>query len=86
MITETITLNYPIEHSGVRITEVTLRRPKGRDIRRSEQLALTNKGGDYARTLSMIADLAELAPDAIDNMDASDIERISEVVKGFLGV
>ncbi|WP_434361067.1 phage tail assembly protein [Parasalinivibrio latis] len=77
---ETITLGYPIEVEGEQITVITLRRPKARDLKHME----TAKGGEIAKSIGLIANLAELPPSAIENLDASDFQKVSDVVASFL--
>ncbi|USH01055.1 phage tail assembly protein [Grimontia kaedaensis] len=77
---ETITLDYPIDVEGERIDVITLRRPKARDLKHME----TAKGGEIAKSIGLIANLAELPPSAIDDLDASDFQTVSDVVAGFL--
>ncbi|WP_175401943.1 phage tail assembly protein [Veronia pacifica] len=75
-----MTLNYPIEVEGELLSQVSLRRPKARDLKHME----TAKGGEIAKSMGLIAHLAELSPHAIEELDASDFQAISEVVAGFL--
>lgn len=77
---EVVTLAYPIEVEGELLSQVTLRRPKARDLKHME----TAKGGEIAKSMGLIAHLAELPPHAIEELDASDFQAISEVVAGFL--
>lgn len=79
--TETIQLDYPFTFEGVEYTELTLRRPKLRDIKKSE----TAKGNMNKGT-KMLADLAEMDPRAIDEMDMEDFKKASLVIAGFMGV
>lgn len=76
----TIKLTYPVEAEGRTIDEITIRRPKARDLRKME----TAKGGEIAKSIDLIANLAELPPSAIEDLDASDFQALSEQVAGFL--
>ena len=80
-MSETIKLNYPIESEGNTVTEITLRRPKARDLKKMER----GSGGDIAKSIEFIADLAELPPSAIEELDGEDFQSLSEVVARFLG-
>lgn len=79
-MSKSIKLNYPVQAEGRSIEEITLRRPKARDLRKME----TAKGGDIAKSIDLIANLAELPPSAIEDLDASDFQSLSDKVAGFL--
>lgn len=76
-----IQLEYPVEAEGQTIDAITIRRPKARDLKRME----VAKGGEIAKSIDLIANLAELPPSAIEDLDAADFQAVSEVVAGFLG-
>ncbi len=80
-MSETIQLEYPIEAEGRTITAITLRRPKARDLKKMER----SSGGDIAKSIEFVADLAELPPAAIEELDGADFQCLSGVVAGFLG-
>lgn len=75
----TIRLQYPFTLGGVTYDELTIRRPKMRDIKRSER-----HKEDLNKSLNMIADLAEIAPEVVEEMDPVDFAAISEVVGDFM--
>lgn len=77
----TVELVVPIEVDGAMVTEVTLRRPKVRDMRR-----LFRNGDDigYSEIMELAQDLGELSPEAVDELDALDSQRIGEIVNEFL--
>ena len=79
-MSKSIKLKYPVQAEGRRIEEITIRRPKARDLRKME----TAKGGDIAKSIDLIANLAELPPSAIEDLDASDFQSLSNKVAGFL--
>ncbi|CAO3418778.1 phage tail assembly protein [Azospirillum doebereinerae] len=76
-----LALAAPFTVNGLEISELTLRRPKVADLRRMDAV----KGGDLAKTLWMIGQLAGLSPQEVDEIDAGDLEAIAEVVAGFTG-
>lgn len=80
MHTETYKLQYPIEYNGEAISELTIRRPKIRDIKRFEAL----KVPDMDKAIRMLSDLAEIEPGAIEELDAIDFDGASQVIAGFL--
>jgi uncharacterized protein (DUF885 family) len=79
--TETVTLEYPFEFNGETYTELTIRRPKLRDLKKSESVK-----GNMAKGTMMLADLAEIDPKAIEEMDMEDFKTCSMVIADFMGV
>jgi hypothetical protein len=78
--TERVTLGMPIEYDGLPIKEIGLRRPTVGD-----HLAAQKSGGnDAEREITMIANLAELPPEAIHQLDMADYMAIQQVLSGFL--
>ncbi len=80
-MSQTIPLSFPIEIGGRTISDVTIRRPKVGDLRRMEK----HKGSDFDRTMRVLADLTELAPEELDELDTSDLQALSKVLEGFMG-
>ena len=62
---ERIKLNFPIEHDGVPIADIALRRPTVGDHLAAQKSA----GTDAEREIRLIANLAELPPAAIHQLD-----------------
>lgn len=79
MQNQTIKLKHSLLVDGREITEVTLRRPKVRDLRNMDK----QKGSDMEKTLWMIGSLSEMTPAEVDEIDAEDLEAISGVIAGF---
>lgn len=79
-MSETVRLEYPFEFKGEHISEVTLRRPKMRDIKKSQTFK-----DDLDKSLRMIADLAELDPKAVEELDPIDFGRLADVMGEFMG-
>ncbi len=78
-----IILNHPFEFAGKQISEMTLRRPKGRDLEAMEK----EQGGESARAISLIALLNtddDIHTPVMRELDAHDIGRATEVIAGFL--
>ena len=82
MKTKAISLTEPLVFDGQRIAEVTVRRPKVKDLRVLDDLGAD--GDDLARGVAMAAQLTGLPTAAIDEMDASDFAQVSDVIAGFL--
>jgi len=77
---ERITLNFPIEHDGLPIKEIALRRPTVGDHLAAQKAA----GTDAEREIRLIANLAELPPAAIHQLDMKDYAQLQKVLSGFL--
>ncbi len=77
---ERITLNFPIEHDGLPIKEIALRRPTVGDHLAAQKAA----GTDAEREIRLIANLAELPPAAIHQLDMKDYAQLQKVLGGFL--
>ncbi len=75
-----IKLNYPIESSGETIESVHLRRPKVRDMIAQEKTAVS----DAEKEVALFANLCELTPDNILDIDGADYLKIQKVYAGFL--
>ena len=79
-----IKLNFPVEIGNVERSTVTMRRPKGRDVKANFRAA----GGEQENleaTFKLLADLCNLAPDEFDELDMSDIEQLGEQLEAFMG-
>jgi len=77
---ETITLKYPIEVAGEKITSLNLRRPKVRDMLAADK----SSGSDAEKEVSMFANLCEVSPDAIMELDGKDYATLQQAYSAFL--
>lgn len=75
----TITLKHPIKIDGREAAQLTLRRPKVRDLERMDKVS-----GEMAKTVALVADLAEITPDQVRELDAGDFNVVAEALAGFL--
>jgi hypothetical protein len=75
-----IKLTETIKIDGVVISELTLRRPKVRDRLAVERLG-TN---DAEKEVALIANLADIPKDAVEELDLADYAKIQEALQGFL--
>ena len=75
-----IKLIEPIKIDGASISELTLRRPKVRDRLAVERLG-TN---DAEKEVALIANLADIPKDAVEELDLADYAKIQEALQGFL--
>lgn len=76
-----IKLEYPIEHDGLKIAEVGLRRPTVGDRLAVDKLTGVSDG---EREVRLIANLSELPPEAIAKLDLKDYTAIQKALTGFL--
>lgn len=80
------TLKHPLELRNASgeviqtITELSLRRLKGRDLK-----ALDGAKGQGTMILALIAASAQLPPTTVDLLDGEDVTAAGEVVADFLG-
>jgi len=75
-----IKLDYPIDYNGQNRTSVTMRRPKLRDFEAVDAIH-----GDIEKSVRLIANLSEMTPDEVRELDMTDYRRVNEVLEGFLG-
>jgi hypothetical protein len=73
MKTITVKLEDLIEVAGKKIAEVTIRKPIVKDLKLSNAA-----GNELERSLKLIADLAGLAPEEIDQISLTDLGKINE--------
>lgn len=78
---ETYELKYPFTHKGEEFTELCIRRPKLRDLKKADKIK-----DELTKSISMLADLAEIETGAMDEMDPEDFNNASKIVARFLGV
>ena len=74
-----ITLKHPITVDGREVAQLTLRRPKVRDLERMDKVS-----GEMAKAVTLISDLAELTPDQVRELDAGDFAAAAEALGDFL--
>lgn len=76
-------LIFPFDKKdGSTVTEVTLRRPKGKELRKVDKLS--EKDGALSASYQMIAWLSGLDFGDVDEMDGEDVVALSELVTNFL--
>jgi len=77
---ETIELKYPIDVAGEKITSLNLRRPKVRDMLAADKAS----GSDAEKEVNLFANLCEVSPDAIMELDGSDYSQLQKTYSSFL--
>ncbi len=78
-MSEVVKLDHAITVDGKTVNELTLRRPKVRDIK-----AVNGIKDDFNKFLQMTANLAQISPSELEEMDAADMAKVSQVVGKFL--
>lgn len=77
---DTIQLKHPITVDGQEVTEVTLRRPKVRDLK-----AIEGVKSDMEKSIKLVSNLTQMKPAAVEELDAEDFTAISDQVGKFVG-
>ena len=75
-----IPLREPVTLNGASVGVLRLRRPKVRDLE-----AIDKVPGETAKTVALIANLAEWTPDQVRELDAADFAAASKAVAEMLG-
>ena len=78
-----VKLSRPLKIGDRTVAEVTIRRPKVKDLRAMEK-AREPGSTEMDQGIAMAATLCDLPLEAMDEMDAADFASISEVITGFL--
>lgn len=77
---EKIKLDNPIKIDGVVVHEISLRAPKVRDL-----IAAGKKNiSESEREVNLIANLAEISPETVQDLDLRDYMKIQSWLKDFL--
>jgi hypothetical protein len=76
----TVTLEYPFEFEGQTIKTLSLRRPTVGDNLAVQKAAAT----DAEREIRLLANLAEVAPEALHRMDLKDYGKLQTTLASFL--
>jgi hypothetical protein len=78
MTTTPIRLTYPVTVDGQEYTVLQMRRAKVKDRRMAMKQA-----DDASREVHLIANLCEVPPHVIDELDAADYAKLTETLQGF---
>mgnify|MGYP000954081289 CR=1 FL=1 len=77
--TTTITLDFPVVSDGTEVRALYLRRPKVRDHMLADKLG----GTDAEKEVRYFANLCEVAPEMMENLDMSDYKKLRSAHDGF---
>lgn len=75
-----INLDYPVRIDGVEVKVLQMRRPKVKDQLAADKFG----GGDAEKEVRLFANLCEVAPDTIEELDLADYTKLQGEYKGFL--
>lgn len=76
-----VSLDYPFEYKGETIHAITFKRR----IKVRDQLAAAKMGSDSAsQEIALLAHLAELPPDLLQEVDMADYAKLQKVLMDFL--
>ena len=74
-----IALNYPVQFEGRNVSSLSLRRPIVRDF-----LIATKTGQDeISREINLFANLCNVSPEMIEQMDMSDYAKLQKTYADF---
>lgn len=76
---EKITLAHPIRVNGIEMQEVCLRRPKVRDRLIVDKMTVS----DAEKEISLVANLAEISKEAVEELDLADYTQIQQKLQSF---
>lgn len=79
----TIELKYPLTIDGTEVKALYMRRPKVRDQLLMEKSGMVGKS-NAEREVFLFANLAEVAPSDIEDLDMADYKKIQEQYNLFL--
>jgi Phage tail assembly chaperone proteins, E, or 41 or 14 len=77
---QTIKLTYPIELSGATHEELTMRRSKIKD---RLAVAKIKSASDEEKEIRLFANLCEVEPKVIEELDESDYANLQKIYLGF---
>lgn len=80
----TIKLQFPIKTPGGELTEITLRRPKVRDMKRAQQQFPNDAAGTEMALLSMITE-QKLTPEDMEELDLADYGAVQAAFRTLVG-
>jgi len=75
-----VELSHAIEIDGVKVSVIQLRRPKVRDMLSVEK----STDNDAEKEINLFANLCELTPDNLLDLDMSDYAKLQKVYQDFL--
>ena len=80
-VTVDIDLNFPVTVDAVEYKKLTMRRPKTKDSLN----AASFKGSDAKRGILLFANLCDVSPDVIEELDEVDADALGDQLQAFTG-
>ena len=74
-----IKLSHPVVSDGTELRVLNLRRPKVRDV----LLAAKIGGTEEEKEIRVLANLCEVAPDVVEELDMADYKRLQDGYRSF---
>lgn len=74
-----IKLSHPVVSDGTELRVLSLRRPKVRDV----LLAAKIGGTDEEKEIRVLANLCEVAPDVVEELDMADYKKLQDGYRSF---
>ena len=74
-----IKLLHPVVSDGTELRVLNLRRPKVRDV----LLAAKIGGTDEEKEIRVLANLCEVAPDVVEDLDMADYKKLQDGYRSF---
>ena len=74
-----IDLDYSIQIDGTKVQQLSMRRPTVRD----QMFFEDGKGSEARRIVNYLANLCEVSPDNILELDQSDFSKLTKIIEGF---
>lgn len=78
-MSKTVKLEYPVEVGGVVTKSLSMRRPKVRD----DKDARRGVKDPADQEVRLFANLCEVAPDVIEELDLADYQRLQDAFRDF---
>jgi hypothetical protein len=75
-----VKLKHPVSVDGQEYASLILRRPKVRDMLGADKLG----GSDAEKEIRIFANLCEVPPSVIEELDLADYQALQGVYQGFL--
>ncbi|MTW16631.1 phage tail assembly protein [Rhodoplanes serenus] len=76
-----VALDFPIEIDGTTYNKLTMRRLKTRDSLKAAEY----RGSDAKRGVLLLADLCDVSPDVIEELDDVDFQKLDQQLARFRG-
>lgn len=74
-----IKLSHPVMSDGTELRVLNLRRPKVRDV----LLAAKIGGSEEEKEIRVLANLCEVAPDVVEDLDMADYKKLQDGYRSF---